>query len=71
MTPEAHALLVEHTQLTYTFAAYAAVFLAMFLFTWRMYRRTAALVQEAALLREEYDEDGGRDTAQEGPPLNM
>jgi predicted negative regulator of RcsB-dependent stress response len=70
MRAETHYLLVEHMQLTYTFFAYAAVFAAMFLFTWRMYRRTQQLRQEVSMLLEEYEETVEHDARTGKPPLN-
>jgi CcmD family protein len=47
---------LEQQDLHFLFYAYAAVFVAMFVFLVRMFRRTAELEREVRLLREEYGE---------------
>ena len=70
MTPTAHMLAVEHLQLSYTFYAYAAVFLAMFLFMYRMSQHARALHREVEILREEYEEASPKSVRDVGNPLN-
>jgi CcmD family protein len=49
---------LERQDLTFLFFAYAAVFVALFIFMVRMVRKASELEREVSLLREEYGEDG-------------
>lgn len=54
---------LERQDLTFLFFAYAAVFVALFVFMVRMVRKASELERAVAMLREEYGED-----AQPGRP---
>jgi CcmD family protein len=48
---------LEQQDLHFLFYAYTAVFLAMFVFMYRMFQRAGRLEREVSLLREEYGEE--------------
>jgi hypothetical protein len=62
---------LEHQDLVFLFFAYSALFLAMFVFLYRMFQRTGQLTREVQLLREEYGEEPDGPSHASKPGVNL